>query len=119
MFTLNFHVATMEANALIPLFTFILGVENNNNVKNDANLAKPILTLMKHCLQPGFITSNGLTKLNYKHKYCQNNIKWMHNSFKQRQRIKTTTSQIQMKEIDLQLASRISVQIIHTYMKLG
>jgi hypothetical protein len=48
----------MEANALIPLFTFTLDVENNNNVKNDANLAKPILTLMKHCLQPSFITSN-------------------------------------------------------------
>ncbi len=60
-FTLNFQVATMEANALIPLFTFILDVENNNNVKNDANLAKPILTLMKHYLQPSFITSNGLT----------------------------------------------------------
>jgi hypothetical protein len=58
---LNFHVATMEANALIHLFTFTLGVENNNNVKNDANLAKPILTLMKHCLQLGFITSNGPT----------------------------------------------------------
>ncbi len=57
-FTLNSHVATMEANALIPLFTFTLDVENNYNVKNDANLAKPILTLMKHCLQPSFITSN-------------------------------------------------------------
>jgi len=48
----------MEANALIALFTFTLDVENNNTVKNDANLAKPILTLMKHCLQPSFITSN-------------------------------------------------------------
>jgi hypothetical protein len=35
-----------------------LDVENNNNIKNDANLAKPILALKKHCLQPGFTTSN-------------------------------------------------------------
>lgn len=48
----------MEANALILLLTFTMDVENNNNVKNDANLANPILTLMKHCLQPNFITSN-------------------------------------------------------------
>jgi hypothetical protein len=51
----------MEANALIPLFTFTLDFENNNNVNNDSNLAKPILTSMKHCLQPSFITSNGPT----------------------------------------------------------
>ncbi|CAK9866688.1 unnamed protein product [Sphagnum jensenii] len=36
-----------------------MDVENNNNVKNDTNLAKPILTLIKHCLQPNFITTGG------------------------------------------------------------
>jgi hypothetical protein len=45
-FTSKFQVITMEVNALIFLFTFILDIEENNV----ANLVKLILMVMDHYL---------------------------------------------------------------------
>jgi hypothetical protein len=40
MFTLTFHVATMEANALIPLFTSTLDVEKKKQCKKWCKFSK-------------------------------------------------------------------------------
>jgi hypothetical protein len=45
-FTSKFQIITMEVNALIVLFTFILDIEKNNV----ANLIKPILIMMDQYL---------------------------------------------------------------------
>jgi hypothetical protein len=55
-FTFDFQVEAMEANALTPLFTFTLEVEEYNDVKdNEANPIDSIVVVIENCLQPNSI----------------------------------------------------------------
>ncbi len=66
-FTLDFQVESMEANALTPLFTFTLKVEEYNDVEeNEANPINSIVMVIENCLQPsstplGVPTTGGYT----------------------------------------------------------
>jgi hypothetical protein len=53
-FIFDFQVEAMEANALTPLFTFTLKVEEYNDAEdNEVDPINSIVIIIENCLQPG------------------------------------------------------------------
>jgi uncharacterized protein YqgV (UPF0045/DUF77 family) len=50
VFKSEFHLATMEANATISLFSAILDIEKHNEIEMEIDPMKTTLTIMEECL---------------------------------------------------------------------